>query len=275
MSDKPQPLVSVVTVVRNGMPFLVENLDSVAGQDYPALEHWIIDGGSTDGTLELVRARSAKLAGWISEPDAGIAEAFNKGLARARGDYISFLNADDALASPGAISGLIEGARERGWPMILHGDCDLIERDSGAFLYRFVYHYSRRRFLRFVIPPHPGMLVHRKFFERYGRFDTSFRISMDYELQLRGFPEFHAVRVPVVAARVRTGGMSTLDPMQGVEENLRALRMNGHLRSPLHEAGIRAYYRLRFAARGLLEALGIYRQFVALRQRLSRRRAGL
>ena len=275
MNDAARPLVSIVTVVRNGMPFILDNLASVARQDYPALEHWIIDGASTDGTVEAIRMHAASLAGWVSEPDAGIAEAFTKGLSRARGDYIMFLNSDDALASPDAMAALVEGARSQGWPDIPYGDCDLIDRDTGRFLYRYAFEFDPGRFLRFDLPPHPGMLMHRRFFDRHGKFDTSFRISMDYELQLRGFPGSSVVRIPVLVTRVRTGGLSALNPLLGIEENIRALQMTGHLRGWHEAARIRAYHRLRFAARRVLEATGLYGLFVAARQRMARRRAGL
>jgi glycosyltransferase len=267
MSSPALPLVSVVTVVRNGLPFLEDNLESVSRQDYTALEHWIIDGGSTDGTLEAIRARQASLAGWVSEPDSGIAEAFNKGLARAQGDYLMFLNADDALASPSALSSLVDAARRGGWPEVIYGDCDLIDRASGEVLYRHASEYDRRRFLRCGTLPHPGMLMHRRYFERFGRFDTSYRIAMDYELQLRGVPETGAVRAPVLVTRIRTGGLSTIDRSLAMEENLRALRNTGHLHSAFAEARLRAYYRLRSAARRLLEASGLHRRFELARRR--------
>jgi glycosyltransferase involved in cell wall biosynthesis len=254
------PTVSIITAVRNGMPWVADTIASVLAQDYPRLEYWIVDGASTDGTVELVRTHAGRLAGWMSEADAGIADAFNKGLARARGDYVMFLNADDALASPGAISALIEEARRARWPQVIYGDCDLVDRESGQVLYRHAVEYDRARFLRSGTLPHPGMLMHRRYFERHGRFDPSFRIAMDYELQLRGVPQVGAVRAPVLVTRVRTGGMSTKSPMRAVEENLRALRKTGHLRSRLEESGWRAYFRARFAARRTLEALGLRRR---------------
>lgn len=261
------PKISVVTVVRNGLPFIERTIESVLAQDYPALEYWIVDGGSTDGTVELIRTHAPRLAGWTSEPDAGIADAFNKGLARARGDYVMFLNADDALASPSALSSLVDAARRSGWPEVIYGDCDLIDRDSGAFLYRHAVDYNRRRFLRCGTLPHPGMLTHRRYFGRFGRFDPAYRIAMDYELQLRGVPETGAVRAPVLVTRVRTGGLSATDRPLALEENLRALRRHGYLRAPWAEARLRAYFRLRSAARRVLEATGLQRPFERARRR--------
>ena len=265
MSAQPgQPPISIVTVVKDGMPFISRTLESVAAQDYPAVEHWVVDGGSTDGTVDVLRG--ARLSGWTSEPDSGIADAFNKGLDRARGDYVMFLNADDELASPGAISSLVEAARRQDWPEVIYGDCELVDRTTGDVMYRHSVGYDRRRFLRGGTLPHPGMLMHRRYFERFGRFDTSFRIAMDYELQLRGVPQVGAVHAGVLVTRVRTGGESTLRPMRAVEENLRALRKNGFLRSGIEEIGWRLYYRLRFAGRRVLEALGLHRRYVAARR---------
>jgi len=254
------PTISIITAVRNGMPFVADTIASVLAQDYPRIEYWVIDGASTDGTFELVRSHAARLAGWTSEPDGGIAEAFNKGLARAKGDYLMFLNSDDALASPGALSALVEEARRKGWPEVIYGDCDLVDRASGEVLYRHAVEYDRGRFLRSGTLPHPGMLMHRRYFERHGPFDTSFRIAMDYELQLRGVPQVGAVRAPVLITRVRTGGESTLAPLRAADENLRALRKNGHLSSRAAEAGWRAYFRARFAARRILETMGLRRR---------------
>lgn len=254
------PLVSIVTVVRNGLPFVRDTIASVREQDYAALEYWMIDGGSNDGTVDIIKDARQFLAGWVSEPDHGISDAFNKGLMRTSGDYVMFLNADDALASPVSISRLVAAAKAAGWPDVIYGDCDLIDRQAGTVLYRAAIDYDRARFLKFGMMPHPSMLVHKRYFERYGHFDVNFRIGMDYELLLRGVPDVGAIRLPELITRVRTGGESTLNPHQVVEENLRALRKNGHLRSEFEAWRIRIYFRIRFALRGLLETLGLYRR---------------
>jgi glycosyltransferase involved in cell wall biosynthesis len=260
------PLVSVITVVYNGERFLADTLASVQEQQYPRLEHWLIDGGSTDGTPAIVRAHADRLAGWISEPDGGIADAFNKGIARAAGDYLMFLNADDALAGPRALADIIACAREHNWPDVIYGDCDLYDPGSGAFLYRAVINYDRERFLRCETLPHPGMLMHRRYFEKYGRFDLSFKVAMDFELFLRGVPAVGAVRAPVLATKVRFGGVSARSRGLVVEETIRALKMHGHL-GALGEARMRATYAARGAARRALEDSGLYHAFDAWRRR--------
>ena len=258
--------ISVVTVVYNGCRFIGEALASVRAQTGPTIEHWVIDGGSTDGTVDIIREQASTLAGWISEPDDGIADAFNKGLGRASGRYIMFLNADDALAHPRALADLLGTARACGSPAVVYGDCDLFDPDSGDFLYRAVINYDRERFLARETLPHPGMLMHRGYFDEYGRFDTSFRVAMDYELFLRGVPKNGATRVPGVVTRVRAGGVSARNRKLVIDETMRALRMHGHI-SALGEAQARAAYALRGAARRALEGAGLYRAFEAARRR--------
>ena len=260
--------ISVVTVVYNGCRFIEETLASVRAQVGPAIEHWVIDGGSTDGTLDIIRAQAPTLAGWTSEPDEGIADAFNKGLGRASGRYIMFLNADDALAHPRALADLLRTAQACGWPAVVYGDCDLFDPESGDFLYRAVINYDRERFLARETLPHPGMLMHRGYFDEYGRFDTTFRVAMDYELFLRGIPKTGATRVPGVVTKVWAGGMSARNRKMVIDETMRALRMHGHI-SALGEAQARAAYALRGAARRALEGAGLYRAFDAARRRRS------
>src|SRR5688572_22673033 len=96
------PLVSVVTVTFNAARTLQATIDSVVKQDYPRLEHIVVDGGSTDGTVDIIRANALRLASWSSEPDGGIYDAMNKGAAKATGDWVIFLNADDAFYDAGA-----------------------------------------------------------------------------------------------------------------------------------------------------------------------------
>lgn len=260
------PTVSVVTVVFNGRPHVAETIESVLAQAGVDLEYWVIDGGSTDGTVEIIRRHSARLAGWVSEPDRGIADAFNKGLARARGDYVMFLNADDALAQPDALAQLVAFARRHDWPDVVYGDCDLVDPDSGRVLYRAVINYDRERFIRRETLPHPGMLMHRRYFQRYGRFDPSYRVAMDYELFLRGVPARGAVRAPVLVTRVRAGGISARNRASVVDETIRALKTHGYLNG-LGEARLRTAYAARGAARRLLEGAGLYHAFDSLRRR--------
>lgn len=241
-------------------------MTSVLGQQDVAVDYHVIDGASTDGTVEIIRRHADHLAGWLSEPDEGIADAFNKGIDRAKGDYLMFLNADDALAHPRALADLLTHAEANKWPDVIYGDCDLCDPDTGRFLYCAAIDYSCERFLRGDMLPHPGMLMHRRYFEKYGRFDPSFSVAMDYELFLRGVPVVGAVHAPVLVTKVRTGGVSTRNRGAAVRETIRALKMHGYLK-PLSEARMRAAYFTRGMMRRALEGAGLYRAFVALRHR--------
>lgn len=260
------PTVSVITAVFNGSRFLEQTLASVAAQDYQSVEHWLIDGASTDNTLEIIQRHANRITGWISEPDEGIADAFNKGLARVTGDYIMFLNADDALAGPAVIRELIGHAGANDWPDVIYGDCDLHEPDTDAFLYRAVIAYDRERFLKRETLPHPGMLTHRRYFERFGRFDPSYEVAMDYELFLRGIPQVGAIRAPLVVSKVRAGGVSARSRSLVIDETIRALKKHGYL-TRLEEIKVRASYAARGAARRALEEMGLYRNFDRMHRR--------
>ena len=109
----PRPLVSVVTIVRNGFKTLPRTLDSVFSQDFPEIEYIVVDGQSTDGTLDVVQQNQNRIALWISEPDLGISDAFNKGIALSRGEIVALLNSDDWY-EPGAIRAVVAEMRRTG-----------------------------------------------------------------------------------------------------------------------------------------------------------------
>ncbi|MFN0161660.1 MAG: glycosyltransferase family 2 protein [Burkholderiales bacterium] len=259
------PPVSVVTVTRNAQATVGETIGSVLSQQGVVLDYWVIDGGSTDGTVDLIRAHAHRLAGWVSEPDHGIADAFNKGLARSQGDYLMFLNADDALAGPQVLEEMLTAAVRVGSPDVVYADCDVVHPETGAVLYRAEIRYDRQRFLASETLPHPGMLMRRRYFERYGNFDVSYRVAMDYELFLRGIPETGATRVPMLATRVRAGGLSARNRRLVVDETIRALSQHGYL-DRLGAARMRANYALRGAARRALEVGGLYAWFDRVRR---------
>src|SRR6266852_7649400 len=99
----PAPRVSVVTATLGSRAYLEDTIQSVLAQSHPNLEYIIVDGGSKDGTVDLIRSYESRLTDWVSEPDRGIADAFNKGLARSTGDYVLFLNSDDRFATSDAV----------------------------------------------------------------------------------------------------------------------------------------------------------------------------
>jgi glycosyltransferase len=255
-----QPHISIVTVVRNCRDHVADTLESILSQTYSAREHVVIDGGSTDGTLEVIARYTDHLAYMVSEPDRGIADAFNKGIRAARGDYLLFLNADDYLIDRFALEVVAEAAEREEGPALLHGDAMVVDRSSRRALYSIGGGFSRTRFLTGRMLPHPALFFHRRYFDKYGLYDETFKSAMDYELLLRGVFQERLVHVPRCISAMRHGGISTQDRQRAVDETLRALRKNGYLRNPLSEPLLRAYYSARRWARTGLTAFGLYRR---------------
>jgi glycosyltransferase involved in cell wall biosynthesis len=265
--DAALPKISVITAVRNGEPFIGQTLDSVLGQRYDHVEYIVIDGKSTDGTVETIRSREAGLAMWVSEKDRGIADAFNKGVSFSTGDYILILNADDALAGPEVLTAVAWKIAENHYPALFYGDCDVMDRNSGCILYRASIEFSHRGLGRGLMLPHPSLFAHRLYFEKYGAFDPDFRIAMDYEWLLRGGFAERVVHEPFLVTNVRNGGMSTLDQQCVVDEIVSALKKNGHLRSKWAELELRGYFLTRSLARTVLNGMGLYTIFNDLRKK--------
>ncbi len=253
------PLVSVITAVRNGEKYLGEAMESVIAQTYSHLEYLVIDGGSSDRTVDIIRAHARELAYWISEPDAGIADAFNKGVAKARGDYLLFLNSDDVLAEPNAIATVADAAAAAGMPSLIYGDCMMVSRDGMLPLYAVRRDFSPLSFAWGHAPPHPSLFFHRRYFERYGLYDVTFRISMDLELLARGIMQERSVHIPYLVTKMRQGGVSMSSRSLRMRETTRALAEHGLIHPVLGAWRLRGYYAVRAMARGLWTYARIHR----------------
>jgi len=173
------PSVSIVTVVRNGVRTFERALQSVVSQDYPKIEYIVIDGGSVDGTLDLIRSRDDQIAAWISEPDHGISDAFNKGIALARGDIVGILNSDDWY-EPGAVSAAVQALEENDGDIVC-GKLQYWQNDRRTYLVT-----SDAGLLESgMTVGHPTVFVRRPCYERLGLFRLDFCQAMDYEWLLR------------------------------------------------------------------------------------------
>ena len=175
------------------------------------MEHIVIDGGSDDGTLPILKARQADLAVLVSEPDAGVYDGLNKGIARATGDIVGLLHADDVFAGPEVLS-RVAAAFEDPAVDAVYGDLEYVARDD---LSRVIRHWSAGEYdssrLRWGwMPPHPTLYLRRSLYERFGGFDTRYRIAADYDLMLRMLTrmEGKVVYIPEVLVRMRLGGIS-------------------------------------------------------------------
>jgi glycosyltransferase involved in cell wall biosynthesis len=173
-----------VTTVRNGALTLSGTIESIRAQEFPDLEYIVADAGSSDETLDIVRANNDVVTYWQSEPDRGISDGFNKAIALSRGEYIAILNADDWL-SPGQLAFGVETLEKTGADFVFG---DLIYHDAdGTPLYRMIGEADYVRRIQSVMPAlnHPTVIVRRKAYERFGLFDVTLRLAMDYEFLLR------------------------------------------------------------------------------------------
>jgi len=261
-------IISVITIVKNGMPFIKDTISSVVAQKYPHIEYIVIDGNSSDGTVDLIHNYREGITKFISEDDCGISDAFNKGLNFASGDYILFLNADDALIDADVLNQAAEKILENQCPDILYGDCEVIERLSSTVLYRASIDVTIKQYLRGGIFPHPSTFTKKEYFQKYGFFDARFKIAMDYELYMRGIQDVRIVHNPFLVSRVRNGGVSTFDQASVANEIILALKKHGYLNNFFTEFTLRLHFCLRRWASRLLSALGLYQQFQVLRNKI-------
>lgn len=213
------PLVSVITTVLNGERHLESAIRSVIDQDYPYLEYIIIDGGSSDATLDIVRKHGSRITAWISEPDEGIFDGMNKGIAMSRGRLIKLLNADDELTTT-AVSRAVAFYDHSVDPVVIASDIDFIN-EAGKRLKVI----DRSRFMNPVGPVlHPSWFVDRRLYDRLGLYRTDLRCSSDFEMFLRfnhNGVEFKYVDQPLV--RFRAGGVSTRTSL-GVGERYKVMK---------------------------------------------------
>jgi glycosyltransferase len=226
--------ISIITVAYNSAATIADTLASVASQTHPDIEHIVIDGASRDATLEVVRAHGAHVARVVSEPDAGIYDAMNKGLRLASGELVGFLNADDMFAHAGVVALIAQAAERNPAADAVYGDLVYVRADRPDQVLRQwrsgKFSPSRLRFG--WMPPHPTFYVRSDRLEGLGLFNTSMRIAADYDFMLRCLsrPQAQATYIQEILVRMRAGGASNRSLKAVVNksrEDLRALRQNG------------------------------------------------
>ena len=228
----PHPLISVIVAVYNNNKTLQRCIDSVSDQTYPNKELIIIDGGSTDGTIDILKVNRNKITCWMSEPDSGIYNAWNKALDHVNGDWIYFLGSDDYLWKNTVFEELIPHLirAESQDILIVYGQVARVTEDNKiCCVDGCSWEYTWRAIVINGICTftHQGMFHHRNFFETYGKFDESFRIAGDYELLVRAFKKGGAAIFidGLIVAGMQTGGI-TSNCSELVKETARARRNN-------------------------------------------------
>ena len=228
--------ISIITATYNSGKTLRDTIESVLRQSYTDYEYIVKDGGSKDDTLEIVKAYAPKFGDKIkaiSEPDQGIYDAMNKGIQMATGDVIGILNSDDFYTSADALQVIADTFANNDIDAT-YGDIHFVNDDD---LSKCVRYYSsaifRRSFMRFgLMPAHPSFYCKKAVYEKYGSFDTSYKVAADFENLLRIIyvGNIKTKYIPKDFVTMRTGGASTAglsSRTQIMKDHLRALKANG------------------------------------------------
>jgi glycosyltransferase involved in cell wall biosynthesis len=202
--------ISIITVTYNSVSVVGDCLASVAAQSYSPVEHVVVDGASTDGTLTVLQAHREQLAALISEPDGGIYHALNKGFYLASGDVIGILHSDDVFISTSVIADVAEAFKDPSVDYV-YGDIEMVRSNRTLVRYWKAPKLEEGRITRSQIP-HPALFISRRLIQALNPvFDTSYQISADLKQQLIFANKLHAHGVSIARAlvRMRVGGMST------------------------------------------------------------------
>lgn len=225
--------ISIITVVYNSAATIEDTIMSVAAQTYQDVEHIVVDGASTDGTLSVINRHMNKIQRFISEPDKGIYDAMNKGIGLATGDVIGFLNADDIYAD-NLILGKVASVFADSAIDACYADLVYVSKDDLNKVIRYwkSQEYRNGLFRRGWMPAHPTFFVRKSVYDKYGGFDLDFKFQSDFDMTMR-FLEVYKIKsvyIPEIFVKMRIGGATNrrlLNIIKGNIEAYRACRKNG------------------------------------------------
>lgn len=202
--------VSVITVVFDKKSFIADAINSVLHQTYPYIEYIVVDGGSRDGSLEIINSFGNRIHQVISEPDEGIYDAMNKGITLATGDVVGFLNADDFYTDKNVVKEMVEAFDDQ--TDAIYADIDYVALDNKEKIIRKWRSgvFDKSRLYNGWMPPHPTFFARKTIYEQFGGYNTSLKSSADYELMLRMILVHHIslTYIPRVLVKMRVGGQS-------------------------------------------------------------------
>lgn len=211
MSESQGLKVSIITVMLNPKDFIVDAIESVLSQSYSNIQYIVVDGASKDGSLDVIKSYGNKIHRFISEPDKGIYDAMNKGLALATGDIIGFLHSDDFYAHSDVITAIVTQFSNEATDAV-YGDLDYVKLTDKTKIVRKWRsgNYNEKRFYYGWMPPHPTFFARKKVYAEFGGYNTTLKSAADYELMLR-MGLVHKLQLdylPQVLVKMRLGGQS-------------------------------------------------------------------
>lgn len=225
--------VSIITATFNSSKTIKDTIISLESQTYNNIEYIIVDGSSKDNTLQIINEHSSRVATVICEPDKGIYDALNKGIAAATGDVIGFLHSDDVLAYPDAITDIVSKFSEGNFDAV-YADLDYVSQGNINHIVRKWKsgHYDVSKLKYGWMPPHPSFYMKRSCYINWGVFDLSYKISADYDSLLRYLwvHKAKAAYLPKVLTKMRVGGISNRslkNIIQKSKEDITVIKRNG------------------------------------------------
>lgn len=248
------PRISVITVCLNAADFIEQCMQSVIGQNLEGVDYVVIDGGSTDGTVNIIERYVGKISYWHSKPDRGLGQAFNLGVQHSRGEWLLFLNADDYFCRTDALEMLV-GCATSPEVDVVYGQVQPVSRGSSP---RSVgnavgWPFSPCAFLLRDLIPHPAALTSRAYFSRVGPFREDLKIVLDYEHYLRSYRTLKTAFLPKVLTHMRVGGISS-DRAVCLREMLHVQKLNSVL-PPVAQALLGMYVRSKAATGRIMRTL--------------------
>jgi len=226
--------ISIITITYNSQQTVEKTIQSVLSQDYPGIEYIIIDGKSKDGTMRIIDQYKKSISKIISEKDAGLYDALNKGIKQATGDVVGLLHSDDLYTNEKVISKVAAKFEADAELQGVYADLVFVNRnDPGKIMRTWKSgNYHEGAFLKGWMPPHPTFFVKRDCYEKFGNFNIKLKLSADYELMLR-FIHKNQIKIaylPETIVKMRMGGVSNVSFFVKLKANLEdklAWRMNG------------------------------------------------
>jgi len=227
--------ISLVTACYNSQKDLTQTLQSVADQTYSNIEHVLIDGGSTDSTVDIIKG-FGHVKNWISEPDKGIYDALNKGVAKATGDVIGFIHSDDYLMSSTVISKIAHCFKQNPEIAGIYGDIVFVNDQGKTIRYYSSKDWSLKKMAIGKMPAHPSFFARKEVYAKY-QFNLKYRIAADFDhiLRVAQDPDFELKYTPLTTTAMRLGGAST----DGIKSNI---KINKEILNICKANGIRSNY---------------------------------